>query len=538
VRGAVLLALTLAVCLVPTVAAHANFLESTPRAGARLLASPPQVDVILSQDVDEAGTYVRVVDGTGRRVDHDDLRVAHAQEPTLSVTLPENLTEGVYRVDWKALSRVDHHTTQESFAFAVGNFTAPAAATANDNPPSLASVLARSVFFVGFLATAATLFERFVARALVPMLVRIERLGWLVLTLGCFMVLADASQRTGLGPGDWTGSSVLRELILRCAAAFATLVAVWTPLPRGRLRAALAGVGLASMAIFSSLSGLALFTYVLVAAPRLGLDDAMVRSIGSRFSTTALWCVIVMALSGTLLGITILGWPTLAKPFAWFRGTYGYALLAKILLALVMIGLATLNRFVFLRRIQRADTPPVEGDRRRFGRFVGGEASVGAIVLVLAALLTSASPPFYGADAEPVLVQGKGEHFLVVMRVDRPPEAGAYSDLLVQITWMQDNSTLMNDTCGRAYGCILLEVVPPGAEEQDEDTEDVHHGGDHHVLEPLGDGWWIVRDVLFSEGGEWELLVEIQTGYVFFDVVQLRLPVSGDAHDEHAGHPM
>lgn len=522
------------------------------------------MSVRLSQDIDPAGSSLKVFDANGTRVDNDDLVVESGPEPLLIVTLRDEVRNGSFRVEWKGLSRVDHHTTQETFGFAVGNFSPPAAGPSAGEAPTTASLIGRTTFFLGlFLATASVLFALVVApRSLGGFLREVDRLGWPLLVAGSAVLLGDAIQRTGLAPSQWASSAVLQELLLRFSLAILFAVAaIFLPAGRGA-RAGVLTLGVIALAALSARSGhassqgwpwigldtvhllatstwvggLLVFGFLLVARTRVDVGEAELRTIGTRFSNAALVAVITVALTGVLLGIGILGVPGVSDLFAWFRGVYGLALLGKIVLAVVMVVLAAINRFVFLGRVV-AQTAPVARVRRPFGRLVTCEALIGVVVMTLAAVLTSTSPPYAGDSTEPVEVVGETDTFHVTMRIDPPPSHGAFSGLYLKIIWKEDDSVLLNDTCGRPHGCILLEVVPPGAEEHDEDAEDIHHGGEHRILEPQGDGWWLVPDVLFVAEGEYEFLVEIQTEYVFMDVVELALLVGGiEGHDEHAEH--
>jgi copper transport protein len=565
-----LAALLVLLCLFvsPGAQAHANFVDSTPAQGARLAEVPQEVSVVLSQDVDPAGSALQVVDGTGVRIDNDDLVVQSGTEPVLTVTLRPDVGEGAYQVEWKALSRVDHHTTQGSFGFAVGNFTPPPSEDLSTNAPGVPSVVGRTLFFLGlFLAAASSLFALFVARDPLGNLLReVDLIGWPLLVAGSVTLLGDAVARTGLGPAEWLDSVVLQDLIVRSLLATSMMLAAILMRPGMAARRGVLSFGVLALTFYSARSGhassagwawtgldalhllataawvggLLLFSFILLNPHRIQVADAGLMAIGRRFSRAALVAVLVMALTGVILGVGILGWPVLADPFAWFAGIYGTALLGKIVLALVMVGLAGVNRYVFLGRLLGA-TDSMVPVRRRFGRFVGAEAMVGVVVLVLAAILTSTSPPYASTDDAARETSGESQQFLVTMRAQPAPSPGAFSDLELRIVWKEDGSILMNDTCGRPSGCILLEVAAPGAEEHDEDETDVHHGGEHRRLEPQGDGTWLVPDVLFVGEGEYEFLVEIQTEYVFFDVVTMHLQVgdgTGEMHDEHAGHSM
>lgn len=558
-RGVLALSILAAVLCAPPAAAHANYVSSEPPQGARLAVAPARVSVALSQEVDTAGSLLTVLDAGGRRLDNGDLVVEGDAQPRLAVTLVPDLGDGAYRVEWKALSRVDHHTTQGSFGFAVGNFTPPEAEQSSNNAPGAGSLVGRSAFFLGFcLSLAGLLFALVVAPGqVVALLRRVDLAGWSLVAAGSGVLLGDAAVRAGIGPAEWWVSSVVRELVVRFLLACVGLAVVVLARTPNAYRMAVAGLSLVSLAYLSGRSGhasvggwlvagidglhllvtaawvggLALFAYLVLAGSRIGVAGDPLIGIGRRFSRLALACVLGMAVSGVTLAVLILGWPALARPLDWFQGTYGGALLGKILLATGMVGLAAVNRLVFLGRLLNVAEPVVERMRGRFGRFVAAEAAIGIVVVGLAGLLTSTSPP-YAAQAEPAVeVTAESGEFRVLLQIASAPRPGMFSDLRFHITWLQDNSTVDRDNCGRTEGCILVEVIQPGAEEQDEDEEDIHKGGEHRALVPVGDGWWVVEDVLFVEEGHYELLLEIQTEYVYFDAVSLHIAVSENASE-------
>src|SRR5688572_29069668 len=102
-----LLAVIACLALVPTAAAHAEYLGSSPTKGARLDAAPAEVWVHLTERVDPSVTTLTVRDGDGRRWDNDDLVVEDSAQPILRVTLENDTPDGAYLVRWSTISTID-----------------------------------------------------------------------------------------------------------------------------------------------------------------------------------------------------------------------------------------------------------------------------------------------------------------------------------------------------------------------------------------------------------------------------------------------
>jgi len=97
--------------------AHAFLDHATPAVGSVIHASPAQVRLWFTQELEPAFSTVQVQDRDGRRVDKQDNSVDRANPVLMQVTLPQ-LSPGRYRVVWRVLS-VDTHVTEGDFTFDV-----------------------------------------------------------------------------------------------------------------------------------------------------------------------------------------------------------------------------------------------------------------------------------------------------------------------------------------------------------------------------------------------------------------------------------
>ncbi|MDR3514298.1 MAG: copper resistance protein CopC [Azospirillaceae bacterium] len=97
--------------------AHAHLKNADPAVGSTVKAAPTAVTIEFSEAVEPKFSTIAVADGTGHRVDKDDVHVPGGDAHHLSVDLP-GLGAGTYTVTWKATA-VDTHKTNGTFTFTV-----------------------------------------------------------------------------------------------------------------------------------------------------------------------------------------------------------------------------------------------------------------------------------------------------------------------------------------------------------------------------------------------------------------------------------
>lgn len=387
---------------------------------------------------------------------------------------------------------------------------------------------------------------------------RSARLGILIgaglHAVGIPILFFATQQQSGLGAADFAAAQVGRILVARILLGLAAvlLALVWR-LPDPRVRAApavvagllvaagvlssrlgkasaqgVAAIALDAMHLLSAgvwVGGLALFaTWAVQSRPA----NADLRAVGLRFSTLALTAVILMALSGLGTTILIVGADGIRHPAATLASTWGKTLAAKIALAVVMVALAAVNRFVFLAprsgaglsgRMQRA-VSRLQGfasldsaQPTAFRRIVAVEASFGAAIIVLAGLLTAVGAPQDTAASAAYSASAIGESFIVTLRIDERPAVGAVSELRFTIRSIATGAAETQNTCGRDP-CVQVVVTAAGS-----------NGTETHTAVPA-DGEWRVPDVLWTRAGTAQVSVRIQTVYVPEDIVQFEVPVS------------
>jgi methionine-rich copper-binding protein CopC len=112
-----LLAFASAMTFVSLAGAHAFLDHATPAVGSTVRASPTQVKLWFTQQLEPEFSTVHVSDRSGKQVDKGDTQVDRVDATLLRVSLPQ-LVPGTYRVTWRVVS-VDTHVTEGDFTFDV-----------------------------------------------------------------------------------------------------------------------------------------------------------------------------------------------------------------------------------------------------------------------------------------------------------------------------------------------------------------------------------------------------------------------------------
>ncbi|MCP5099033.1 MAG: hypothetical protein GY943_26065 [Chloroflexi bacterium] len=104
------------------VSAHAYLAESFPRNGEQLSTSPIEVSGTFTQELVSGDSTMRVFDADGNQVDNGDggVDLFDPDHKSMLVTVPEDLPDGSYVVEWVVLSAEDDDTTEGAFVFGIG----------------------------------------------------------------------------------------------------------------------------------------------------------------------------------------------------------------------------------------------------------------------------------------------------------------------------------------------------------------------------------------------------------------------------------
>jgi methionine-rich copper-binding protein CopC len=117
-----LVVLLVAIAAPQVASAHARYKRSTPGTGEVVQASPTQVDLTFTQDVQKvSGSYgMTVTNGQNAVVSTASAVINDQDRSKMSVQLAPNLPPGRYVVTWNNVSDADGHDETGAFSFYVG----------------------------------------------------------------------------------------------------------------------------------------------------------------------------------------------------------------------------------------------------------------------------------------------------------------------------------------------------------------------------------------------------------------------------------
>src|SRR3990172_5055165 len=101
--------------------AHALLVSSDPVVDAKLAEPPAAVTAWFSESLDRSLSTMRVLDGTGKRVDIDAVTFSDSDRSMMRVGVQDGVQPGFYVAVWETLSAVDGHFIKGSFPFTVLN---------------------------------------------------------------------------------------------------------------------------------------------------------------------------------------------------------------------------------------------------------------------------------------------------------------------------------------------------------------------------------------------------------------------------------
>lgn len=443
------LAIALLLVLSPTgvVFAHANLIRSNPAAGQVVERLPEVVELEFSESIDLRFARVRLVDVNGEPVADGEIRAVEADPRVLLVRF-EGAPEGVYSLAWTVRSAVDGHITRGTVGFSIGagnraSLLPPAGGPLpSEELPGPLDVLIR---WLGYLSAALAVgipaFALLVWRPAVQaetMLASPQAAGWFlafsrrwILTglAGAFigtvsLAALQAAQTTGSGDPYWIrllllfdpheSGTIWSRFGLLGLTAFLT-----RDLPPAGRRAArpwweVFALGLALLLTYSlsghsaalgaplpvaldwlHMAAMAVWMGGLFALAALLLQgrhgDMPAAGLVPRFSRLALLCVIVLAATGTYSALL-----HVRSPAALIGTRYGQALIIKLILFGLLIGLGALNLLILRPLIAKTSRPALDW----ISRTVRGELVAGGLVLIAAGFLLSISPAFDALQAQ------------------------------------------------------------------------------------------------------------------------------------------
>jgi copper transport protein len=415
----------------PAAGAHAALRGSDPAGGSSVDRGPGALTLRFSEAPDPRLSSVHVLDTAGREVAGRGMTPVPGRPLELRVPLG-TLGSGTYTVTWRALSRVDGHVSQGSFAFGVGvpaavppaaAIAAATAAAGGHQLPSALAVAGRWAFYwglallVGAAATGLAVFGR-----------RLP--GRPGLLLGCGLTLAAGglaamtaatTADAGAPLGRLLASDTGRWLEARGLALLLAAVAV-VGVARGNGRAGGASAPapparppatpgwLVALGVFAAggvlvhafsshaaapsslrwLNLLAQWAHLLMVGVWIGglawllagIRAGHGRTAVLRFSRLATWSLAAVVATGLVRAVQELGgWQRLLST------SFGRTLDIKLGLFAGLLALGAMNRFRLVPALEGGS-----GRLSRLSRTVSGELWLAGGVLLAAAVLSELPP--------------------------------------------------------------------------------------------------------------------------------------------------
>jgi copper transport protein len=541
--SAALVALALVLLGGSPAAAHAELVETDPAEGAVVETAPETVTLTFNEPVRLTSQEIAVYDAGGDPV--ASTAGATGAEVTVGLTDAAGLEDGTYVVSWNVLSG-DGHPISGALTFSVGAPSADVAAPPEPESSSAVVTVLRDVVtvaaLVGLLVAAGlALFTALVlprSWAGTDVRRRLRRLLTVAAGVGAagavLQVPIASVYGQGLELGDLVGAFdpglVTNELVSAALVLVGLALAVRSSADTapdrttGRLLVAGAGLALAGPSLVghtrafapSPLLVAADVLHLVAGAVWLGGLVGLVLSLRAlagrevlaaqalaRFSTIASGVLLGVAVTGTFLGWRILGsWGGLV-------GTaYGWLLLGKVAIALVVASLGGWNRW---RTLPAVEAAVGFGDRERAAAAVTRAVRVEAVLLVVligvTGVLVNQSPrpapvtPAPGATGVGAATAGD----LRVLAVMDPRRTGS-NTLLVQV----------QDAAGEPYDPPVRPVVELRTDGLDIGTV---------TVVPIAAGTYR-GEVVVPRAGVWEVQVGIALSRFENPVTTVRLSVS------------
>ena len=441
----VLILFLISVFPAPLAGAHPFTQDTIPSQSSNAPIGTSQVIVFYSEDLEIEFSSLKVFDSNGNQIDNRDTGY-YENEKSLVVTVPP-LEEGVYTVASKVLSRIDGHLVPNAFVFGVGDVV-----VSDIDVPNSELI---------FYPEAAAKFPGLVGQAIVLGAIIASILIWRTLRKDFMGTDADTLQSTyqnkffsiiGIGIIAVFASNILvlsiQTLRLETLpiealqtsfgtvwtirmASIAALIVTWVILGKRKnlsiksqiliLVISLVLIGTTTVTGHGTASGqlgAIVLDYVhnLVAATWIGgvifLTFALLPSFSGlrenyREKISLLIIPRFSIMITVVLGIVIISGPILM----WFlesnlntitESTYGKLIIAKILIAAVMISIGAYHQFGIQRRAEKNLGGKIIV-HKKLKRALKIESVLGIILLGVVALLTSSTLPsgeIQGADAQ------------------------------------------------------------------------------------------------------------------------------------------
>jgi copper transport protein len=500
--------------------AHAELLSSDPKDGAMLASAPTHVTLTFSEPVDAGLSLVKVLDTSGADVHSGPAVAVSGNARELSVSLPAHLPDGVYTVNWRAVSAADGHITAKAFAFGVGvkpGATPTTVAPPSAPGPSVLWVVGKMFLYAGLAVLFAAAFVGSIAFGGDPPARRaVLRIASSVALIGTMLMVFAEARDVGAGLGALLRSQVGKQYVWLLALVVGTSVAsVWAGAARARWRLAVVGLG-ASAAMLARANGG--HASAAVSAPwlQIGAQWLHFMSVGAwigglvivavalrerarsgrpapiaeikRFSTIAFWSVGLLVVTGSIRAVNELG--GIGGIGRLLETSYGITLTIKVSIAVVLIALGAINRYRSLPRLAE--------NGRLFRRVIGAELVASLTLFGFTAALTSLPPATNAASSTPTApsnISARGSDFATTTKITLTATPGIPGSN----TFVAD-VTDYNTGAPASATSVELHLQPKGSQQV---------GGSTLPLRHSSGARWTATGTNLSLVGSWSVIVTV-----------------------------
>ena len=424
---------------VPSAYAHPFLVDSEPGQGQNAAVGTTQIIVFYSEAIEIDFSELKVFDSNGNKIDNMDTAY-YEGESSLVITTP-SLEDGVYTVTSKVLSKIDGHLVQAAIIFGVGETQVDLSlleAQEESEITFLAEAAARFPGIIGQTVVLGSVISGIViwgtqrkrfgkeSRDLVNQAYRFKfakltGISLVAVFASNFIILAVQTLRLETSPIDvidtafgttWLIRMIITIILLgiwfwmerkphlspkkHIPMLAASLVLIFTTTMMGHgaateLTAPIILDYVHNLLASVWIGGVIFFGFVLL--PTLASLDGIQKAKVTLAMLPRYSGMITIA-----LGILIITGPTLL----WFlesdvasltNSTYGYLIIAKIMLAIVLIGFGAFYQFKIQRQAERNLKSGKTFTFNKLSKPLKAEAMVGIALLGVVALLVNSSLP-------------------------------------------------------------------------------------------------------------------------------------------------
>ena len=444
----------------PRAEAHAQYRASNPGNGDRLDAAPEAVTITWTEPPELSFTKVSVLDSSGQAFEAGPPEVLPDDQFTVRVAV-DDMPDGAYTVTWRTVSKADGHSSSGAFSFGLG-VEPDAVAAAGGVRETIATPSASALEIIGrwglLLGLIAVVGAGAVGGLVNPASAAVGRMaliGALVAAAGGIVFAEAQRQAAETGFFRLFETEIGRSLLYRgVLIAICIAAGVGAYRAAGRLRARL--LGAAAIAAGAAMlvhveaghaSAITSWTWVAVGSQWIhfiaagiwigglgalllairGLDGDVRGRAVRRFSALAGITLAAVVVTGVVRSITeIDSWSEL------FSSGYGRAILIKVTLLGGLAALGAINRY---RNVPRSSASVL--GLQRISRI---EIGVASVVIAVAAVLASISPPADDAESGPrpaperVVATGSDFGTSVRIRLEVAPGDPGPNEFSVRVT--------------------------------------------------------------------------------------------------------